>query len=107
MTELIVYHDDGGGVTQRSLEYWKKTKQPDWQVRQVTCKNSGIFTTEVTCFDNEHNLIVVLLSGMNCGYGGEGPHGLLDLLTDCDIPVTDSVKSYVFERSYVSFGRFK
>ena len=103
MSELKVYHDDGGGVTQRSLEYWKMLRPPEWRIHQVTCRQSGIFTTEVVCFDKEHNLIVVLLSGMNVGYGGEGPHGLLTLLESCGIPVTDMVRKYVFERTYVCF----
>ena len=105
MSEIKVYHDEGGGITQLSLDYWRDIVQSDWRVHQVTCKQSGIFTTEVVCFDSDHNLIVVLLSGMNCGYAGEGPHGLLTLLEECGYQVTDLMKQYVFERSYVSFVR--
>ncbi len=105
MSGIIVHHDDGRGITYVSLEYWKDIKQPDWRVHQVTCRQSGIFTTEVVCFDNDHNPIVVLLSGMGCSYAGEGPRGLLDLLEDCGYQVTDTMKQYVFERSYVSFVR--
>ncbi len=102
MSGIIVHHDEGGGITQRSLDYWKEIVQPEWRVHQVSCRQSGMFTTEVVCFDSDHNLIVVLLSGMNCGYSGEGPRGLLTLLEDCGYQVTDTMRNYVYENSYVS-----
>ena len=104
MSELKVYYDDGGGVTQRSLEFWKLLRVPSWKIHQVTCKNTGIFTTEVVCFDRQHNLIVVLLSGLNCGYGGEGPHGLITLLEDCGFP-KEVTSREVFTKPLVTFAR--
>jgi len=95
MIKLKIYHDGGDGITQASLEYWKEIKDPKWRIHQVTCsKDSGIFNTEIDCFDDDYNLIVVMLSGLSCGYGGTGPHGLETLLKDIGAPPEVSSKAF-------------
>lgn len=102
MSEIVVYHDDGGGITQRSLAFWRATKKPDWKVLHVVSTRAGDFNTEVVCIDTNSNRIVVLLSGFCCGYRGEGPNGLFRLLESLGRP-SAAIRKQIFENNYVVF----
>ena len=104
MGQLVVYHDEGGGITQESLKFWQSIKQPGWRRFRITChRYSQCFNTEVTCWDFDNNYIIILLSGFSVGYGGEGPNGLVKLLADCGFP-PNLTKNAVFTEDAIEFG---
>jgi len=76
-TEWTILHDEGHGITQRSLEYLEayldivKAMKP----YEVIIDFGRTFSLEIKCERG-----VVLLSGCNCGYGGTGPHGSVKAL---------------------------
>jgi hypothetical protein len=84
---MKTYKDDGGGITERSLAFWR------YNIDNI---GHAPFIIEASYepvawdyLDNvmiEYNLSIagskgcVLLSGCNCGYGGEGPNGTRQIL---------------------------
>lgn len=71
----IVLHDKGAGVTKLSLQYFKKHVHRLGQVFEVNIDQDRAFHMEIKGTSG-----VMLLSGCNCGYGGEGPHGSVEIL---------------------------
>ena len=82
-----IYHDEGAGVTQMSVEYFTKLKGKLGRIYDIRVDSDREFSTEIFC-----DAGYVLLSGTNCGYGGTGPHGTVELLTMMGF------KSEMFER---------
>lgn len=70
-----VYHDEGAGVTQMSVEYFKKLKGKLGKIIDIRVDSDREFSMEMYC-----DAGYVLLSGVNCGYGGTGPHGTVEIL---------------------------
>jgi hypothetical protein len=70
-----VYHDGGAGATQHSIEYFKKLKGKLGRIVEIRVSTDRDFTMEI--FSDAG---WVLLSGCNCGYGGTGPHGTIEIL---------------------------
>ena len=70
-----IYHDEGAGVTQMSVEYFTKLKGKLGRITDIRVDSDREFSTEIYC-----DAGFVLLSGTNCGYGGTGPHGTVELL---------------------------
>ena len=71
----VVLHDGGGGVTQLSLEYFKKHAHRLGRIFEINLNQDALFSMEIQGSEG-----VMLLSGCNCGYGGEGPHGTMQIL---------------------------
>jgi len=82
----IVLTDEGEGVTQHSLDHLKEWLRiyHDLQLVELHIDSKGrTFNTEIfgilpgnSYGRTDPDSCVILLSGLNCGYGGEGPHGL-------------------------------
>jgi len=80
MNSKILWDKDHG-VTQKSLEFFREHKD---ELGVVICVACGEFKgpewgwrTVIT-----GTKATMILSGLSCGYGGEGPHGLYELLQD-------------------------
>ena len=80
-----VLHDDGGGVTQSSLKYFRRHVRKIGQCFEVNIDQDRLFSMEI-----QGNNGVLLLSGCNCGYGGEGPHGTLEVLRTLGVKGADN-----------------
>lgn len=74
------YIEPASGVTQRSLDYWRKIRHKLGNVTLVICYKGERYppSHNTIVWDDKGN--TVLLSGFSCGYGGTGPHGLQKLL---------------------------
>ena len=114
---IITFLDEGGGITELSLKRLKYLIESKllgqalfawcvfehgynfnlWSVRDI--ENS---TGEI-----EETTIVTLLSGFNCGYGGEGPHGLITALELLGLTVTDEDKNTIFRHTHVYIDWWK
>jgi len=70
-----IFHDKGHGVTQESIEYFKGLKGTLGEIIEINLSQHRHFTMELQCSAG-----YVLLSGANCGYGGTGPHGSVEIL---------------------------
>lgn len=84
MTEEVkwgVFTDDGEGATAPSLKLWELLKGKLGNIYSFSIIAGRQFSVEIIC---EHG--IVLLSGLNCGYGGTGPHGTKTLLKSLNIP---------------------
>jgi len=79
-----VLHDNGGGITQESTKHFARAIQGVKPI-QVTIHNAGEFTFELYGTKG-FDAIVVLESGFNSGYGGEGPHGSFEALKLLGVP---------------------
>lgn len=80
---MKVYVDKEIGKTDASLRYLSRIlgRHPRLNVISVVIDNFRTFSFEVYAVDpeaDEH--IFILLSGLNCGYYGTGPHGSLRAL---------------------------
>lgn len=83
---------DDFGVTRRALESWDHYAENLGKVEEVRVSFAGIEGLPIS----EHDLarFVALgstgaglaLSGANCGYGGEGPHGTERILLGLGVP---------------------
>jgi len=80
MNSKLLY-DGGGGVTQASLKFFREHKRYLGRVIAVACgeipNGSGNWRTVIT-----GTLGIIILSGCSCGYAGEGPHGLYEILQE-------------------------
>jgi hypothetical protein len=79
--QKIEIKDRGGGITAESLNLFHNRRGMLGQVLQVRCRanvdaGSQYNTTIVG------TTAIMRLSGFNCGYGGEGPHGLYKLVKE-------------------------
>ena len=90
-----VYHDQGGGVTRVSLDYFHRLYRRLGKICRVSIDQHRVFSMEIRGVDG-----VMLLSGCNCGYGGEGPHGTFEVLKE--LGVTDEATlAKVFTEPYL------
>lgn len=70
--------DAGHGITDESLGYFERHKSELGEIREVSCRFNDPSGYNVRVVGDNGEM---LLSGLNCGYGGEGPHGLHTVLT--------------------------
>ena len=98
---IMVIHDFGHGVTRQSTEQFEKYIS-DIQPIEVNVRNHGEFTFELfgVTRDNQKS-VIILESGFNCGYGGEGPHGTADALKK--LGVDDADLKEIFVRDNLTF----
>lgn len=92
---MIVLHDSGGGVTQESLEFFQRNYRRIGEIRAVNIDQHRDFSMEIVGVDG-----IMLLSGCNCGYGGEGPHGSVAILETLKV-LNEETRSLVFSSSVV------
>lgn len=79
------YYDCGEKVTNLSLQFFRKTKEKIGKPLKIECVylRKGrpiVYNTRIGGTDGE-----ILLSGCNCGYSGEGPYGLYQILWELDV----------------------
>jgi hypothetical protein len=84
-SKFEVLHDGGHGVTEESLEYVESLKGKFGEVIDISIDKDREFAMEIKGIN-----CVLLLSGVNCGYGGTGPHGTIKLLKDLGVRVANS-----------------
>ncbi len=90
------------GVTERALKAWDRYRSNVEPVEEVIVSFSGI--DGIPCSERDLATFVALggggsglaLSGVSCGYGGEGPHGTAAILRS--LGVGDAVVDLVFEQ---------
>ena len=78
-----VWQDGGHGITSKSLRYFDSLKGKLGRIDDVHIDKRRTMSMEITCERG-----VVLLSGCNCGYGGEGPHGSIEILKKMGVEET-------------------
>ena len=80
-----VYHDDGDGVTEVSLDYFKTLKGKLGVIDSISIDADRLFTMEIRSHTvRDYEVIITLLSGVSCGYRGTGPTGsqrIIEMLT--------------------------
>jgi len=88
-----ILHDTGGGVTKESLDFWDKVKNLyDVQWLDIYITFGRHFSFEIFGIDNKSNeSVILLLSGCNCGYGGEGPHGSLKIVKELNPTIDENL----------------
>lgn len=89
--------DKGGGITVESLKFWNENKNSIGKVTHVEVSADGLFFEDRTengiTYPVEYNFLAfgsqgaILLSGCNCGYGGEGPNGTAKILAELGLPM--------------------
>ena len=96
---MQVYHDDGGGITEASKQHFSlmlsHLRSKGFSPVQVTIHAEGEFMFELYGIQGKE-AIVILESGFNSGYGGEGPHGSKWALEQ--LGVLPKLASEVFQR---------
>ena len=98
---MKVFHDDGEGSTDKSVEFFEKLlpelRERGFSPIELRLDFGRLYSFELLCvlrrdpatpgtLDTE--VCVILLTGVNCGYGGTGPDGtvrILALLNGADI----------------------
>jgi len=105
--------DNGHGVTRQSLDYWKDVAPvvKEDSVRRIVVSNRDLgpedgVTRPGYTMKIEANGYKVLLSGCNCGYGGEGPHGSLKVLEDIGVHVGQPLMALIATRDRLEFERY-
>jgi hypothetical protein len=89
--------DGGHGITVESLKFWNENKGSIGRLMHVQVSAEGVLIEDRTengiTYPVEYNLMVtgtkgiILLSGCNCGYGGEGPNGTAKILAELGVPI--------------------
>jgi len=71
-----ILHDEGGGVTELSKEFFYKYHPRIGRIYRIICsQDERTFNTEISGDEG-----VMLLSGFSVGYPGTGPRGLEEIL---------------------------
>ena len=91
-----VFHDGGAGVTNHSTEYFKKLKGKLGAIVEIRVSTDRDFTMEIFA-----DAGWVLLSGCNCGYGGTGPHGTIEILRLLGFQHPERYENQVFNKDNV------
>ena len=94
-----VWQDGGHGLTQKSLRYFDSLKDKLGQLQMIHIDEDRRMSMEIVSMNG-----VALLSGVGCGYGGEGPTGTLTILDKLGIN-NDVIKSLVISNRSVSITR--
>ena len=101
--------DDGGGITERSLKFWNENKSKIGKVTHVEVSEEGLQTEDrksesgIT-YPVEYNTMItgtqgsILLSGCNCGYGGEGPNGTAKILAELGLHI-DKARKAMYQKT--------
>ena len=71
----VVIHDGGEGITIESLQFFKDHARQIGRVFEINLNHNALFHMEIIGTEG-----IILLSGCNCGYRGEGPHGSAAIL---------------------------
>lgn len=84
---MQVYHDSGGGITEVSKKHFARMlrRLSGFRPVQVTVHAEGEYTFELYGFHGDE-AIVILESGFNSGYSGEGPCGTKWALEQLGVP---------------------
>lgn len=93
MGKMKIYKDQGHGITRMSLDFWREKRNLIGRTIKVECDLIPIHkeVDPETSMALEWSLKItgtkgiILLSGCNCGYGGEGPHGTAIILRELGI----------------------
>ena len=91
-----VWQDGGHGITNKSLRYFDSLKGKLGAIHKIHIDGDRQMSMEIEAING-----VVLLSGVNCGYGGEGPHGTLTLLKKLGVD-NDELKAKVLNNNPVN-----
>ena len=84
--------ENNSGITRDSLEVYELYKKALGSILSVTITESEQCEWETRVEGKEADM---LLYGFSFGYGGEGPRGLLTLLDDAKLDVSDEAKAQV------------
>lgn len=76
-----ILHDGGHKITQKSLEFFRGNIGKIGEVLRVCIDADREFNMEIVGKKG-----VMLLSGVPCGYWGEGPHGAVQILSTLEWP---------------------
>ena len=86
----MILKDGGDGITDKSLKFWNENKSKLGKISHVEVSAEGWIDRDGYEYpvEYEYNCMIVgkdatmLLSGCNCGYFGQGPHGTAKILTE-------------------------
>jgi len=88
----VYLKDNGHGITDDSLKFWKEHKNSIGKVTHVEVAEEGLLLEDRTengiTYPIEYNFVAfgrngaIFLSGCNCGYLGTGPHGTAKILVE-------------------------
>ena len=90
------------GITRSALVYWNLTRPSLGQITQVSFGFEPIAEGDVTTIISGEKA-EMHLSGTNCGYGGEGPHGSFQILMEIGVP--KDLAELVFRQRRLTFTR--
>lgn len=103
--------DDGDGVTQISLEVWKRSRARLGRIVSVRASIEPLLVRIVRSPDGsqydlgwtlriegEHGILY--LSGCNCGFGGEGPNGTRRILEELGV-APDRARELMLMREFM------
>ena len=81
---MKVYHDEGYGVTDTSVEYFKKLKGHLGRIEAIYLDADRTYSMQIESWQGKYQTgiepITTLLSGVNSGYGGTGPTGTIKII---------------------------
>jgi len=103
-----VYLDEGGGISDLSLKrlaYLIKSGLIGdpiyaWCI-QAFGYNFHLFSNRIEDDPYSGTSVHVLLSGLNCGYGGEGPRALVQALKRLGLPVNAEEAELIFTSPHI------
>lgn len=88
---MKVYHDEGYGVTDTSVEYFKELKGRLGRIEAIYLDADRTYSMQIESRLktklHEDYPITTLLSGVNSGYGGTGPTGTIKII---DLIITEN-----------------
>jgi len=103
MNTLHIYRDEGHGITRTSLAFWDQNKHQVGRIMRVVVADVIERVTSPAGYASEYSMIIygstgmIILSGCNCGYGGEGPNGTAKILVELGMSV-DEARRMMYEK---------
>jgi len=93
----VYLKDSGYGVTRDSLKFWNEHKNSIGKITHMVVSEKELFSEHITengvTYLVDYNCMIfgtngaIILSGCNCGYGGEGPNGTAKILAELGLPI--------------------
>ncbi len=104
--------DEGHGVTRKSLAFWQENKHLIGKVICIEGDREGLYKEERESggipYTVDYTLLIfgtrgaILLSGCNCGYGGEGPNGTAKILHELGSTMDDAHRTMCYKQFHFS-----
>jgi hypothetical protein len=97
-------YDDAEGNTSLSLAFYRDHRHQLGPMRRAALTFPGATPGAYTCILTDIHGTRMHLSGVTCGYVGDGPRAAVEILLECDFTLADAARAFTDYTLTVDLG---